>query len=105
MFDMHVDHLDSGNLREVLDLTVPYCAEWEHIGIKLDIAIYSLKATKRNCMNVGGVKDCLIEMLSEWLQHDKPKPTRSALKGALEAVLGMQLNVSVYMYYAGPRSQ
>ena len=97
---MHTDDLDPGNLGEVLDLTLPYRAEWKHIGIKLGIAIGSLEATKKDCMNSGGVKDCLIEMLSEWLRHNKPKPTRCALKEALETVLGMQLDVSHCIYYA-----
>lgn len=77
----------------MLDLTSPYCAKWEFIGIELGIDPGLLDATKKNCINSGGVEDCLREMITKWLRHDKPKPTRLALNRALESLSGILISL------------
>ena len=72
-------------MREVLDRTWPYRADWTYIGIELGIEYSTLEATKRNCMRAGGVEDCLREMIINWLRNTDPKPTRSALEKALKS--------------------
>ena len=73
-------------MRKVHELAWPLRAYWYFIGIKLEIDPGTLEATDKD--NKAS-EDCFRKMFTEWLRHDKPKPTRLALKRSLESVLGM----------------
>ena len=76
----------------MLDRTWPYRANWELIGIELGIDQGSLEAIKKNCMNSGGVEECLKDMITKWLRSNSPKPTWLALNRALESVSGIYMH-------------
>ena len=63
------------------------------IGIHLNISRGSLDTIKQNYMNTGGVEECLTEMITKWLQHNDPEPTRFALNRALESVSGIHIMI------------
>ena len=74
--------LTSVNTKEILDLTWKHRAGWKFIGIELGIDMYTLAAIERNHTKV---EDCLVELITIWLQGVDPKPTRSAIAKALES--------------------
>ena len=80
---LHADHLDIGNLREVLDLFSDYRAEWKTIGLKLGIDAGTLNAIERD--NGSDVEGCLLELITVWLKGQNPKPTRSAMTAVLQS--------------------
>ena len=69
----------------MLDRTRPYRVKWKLIGIELGIDQGSLEATNREYIKFG-VEDYLRDMITKWLRHNNPKPTRLALNRALESV-------------------
>ena len=56
-------------------------AEWRNIGLGLGINVGTLDSIERTNRMV--VKDCFCALLECWLQHDNPKPTRSAMNEVL----------------------
>ena len=70
------------NIREVLDLTFPYRANWRQIGIQLDIDVGTMDAIEANRKIV---EDCLTDLISIWLRNTQLKPTRDALSKALQS--------------------
>ena len=71
-------------VREVLDRTWPYRANWRFIGIELGMDQYELAAIHHTYI-MFGVGECLREMIMKWLSHHDPKPTRLALDEALKS--------------------
>ncbi len=59
----------SNTFRELL----PLASEWQNIGTFLEIPPGKLKTIKSD--NPNKVKDCLREMLTEWLDTTDPHPT------------------------------
>ena len=59
-----------------------YRAKWKFIGIELGIDIGTLEAVDANHKNV---EDCLREMINGWLKNVNPRPTRGAIKAALQS--------------------
>ena len=80
MLILCADILDSNNMREVLDWTWDYRANWTIIGIELGIDTSTLDAIGKN--NHHKVEDCLVQMLGTWLRG---KATRSAMTKALQS--------------------
>lgn len=78
----NIDVLNISNIREVLDETWNYRAKWRFIGIELGIVAGTLEAIEVNCRKV---EDCLCEMITIWLRCVNPRPTRSAMKAALQS--------------------
>ena len=76
--------LDVVTVREVLDRTWPYRANWRFIGIQLGMDPYELAAIHHTYIMVS-VGECLREMIDKWLSHHDPKPTRLALDKALQS--------------------
>lgn len=70
------------SLKEVLDLTWYYRANWEFIGIELGINRGTIAAIKENSATA---EKRLAEMMDGWLKHDQPKPSRQALNSALQS--------------------
>ena len=64
-------------MREVQDFFWDVRAEWRNIGLGLGIDVGTLDSIERTNRMV--VEDCLYALLKCWLQHDSPKPTRSAM--------------------------
>lgn len=60
----------------------PLAAEWENIGVFLDIPDGELSAIKKD--NSTSVRDCLREMLKKWITHVDPRPTWAELADAVE---------------------
>ena len=100
------DLLGIKDIKEVLDITWKYRAEWRAIGTELGIDQGTLAAISKDERKV---EDCLREMINKWLRHTNPMPTRSALTAALnsECVPGtrvcyyVNMNVKIHqlMYY------
>ena len=70
------------DLKEVLECTWKYRAQWRAIGTELGIDQGTLVAISKNERNV---EDCLREMINTWLRDTNPMPTRSALTAALNS--------------------
>ena len=70
------------NFREVLDEMWNYHARWRFIGKELGIDTGTLDTIEAD---YGQVEDCLREMITIWLERDSPRPTRSAMKAALQS--------------------
>ena len=77
--------LKPGNIKEVLDQTWEYRARWKFVGIALDIHEDTLDAIEAN--NPRNVADCLREMIYGWLKSTNPRPTRGAMRVALQSKL------------------
>ena len=67
----------SNTFRELL----PLASEWQNIGTFLEIPPGKLKTIKSD--NPNKVKDCLREMLTEWLDTTDPHPTWENLAEAI----------------------
>ena len=65
--------------RELLSLA----ADWKTIGVLLGLQRHTLARVRAD---EDGVRNCLQEMLSEWLKQIDPPPTWAALADAVEAV-------------------
>ena len=70
------------DIRDVLDLTWEYRANWKFIGTELNIKQGDIEAIASNHHKV---EDCLHEMLCCWLRRVTPRPTRSAVYKALRS--------------------
>ena len=80
---MHADPvLNVSNMREVLDEMWNYHARWRSIGVELGIDTVMLNAIEADYRKV---EDCLREMINVWLKRISPRPTRSAMKAALQS--------------------
>lgn len=66
----------------MLDEAWNYRAKWRFIGIELGIVTDTLEAIEVDCRKV---EDCLREMITIWLRRVNPRPTRSAMKQALQS--------------------
>ena len=77
--------LNTGNIKEVLDLTWKYRAKWRFIGEELGIDTGTLDAIHANSETV---EDSLVQLLDFWLKRDQEqlKPTRNAMLTALQSV-------------------
>ena len=71
-------------LRETCALLTSIAYDWHNIGIQLNLENDSLKGIRYDCQGVA--KDCLREMLSQWLNRAIPPPTWQELAEALEIV-------------------
>ena len=60
---------------------LPLASEWQNIGTFLEIPPGKLKTIKSD--NPNKVKDCLREMLTEWLDTTDPHPTWENLAKAI----------------------
>ena len=80
---VNADVLSINNIREELDETWNYRARWRFIGIELGIDTGTLDAIAEDNRKV---EDCLREMIKVWLKRASPKPTRRAMKAALQSV-------------------
>ena len=74
--------LTSNNVKEVLNLTWNYRSRWRFIGIELGIDVNTLDTIERDHRKA---EDCLTELITIWLCHTNPKPTRIAITKALES--------------------
>ena len=79
----HTELLGIGDLREVQDLFWDVRAEWRNIGLGLGIDVGTLASIERTNRMV--VEDCLYALLRRWLQHNSPRPTRSAMIKVLQS--------------------
>ena len=57
-------------------------AEWEDIGLELDIDYGELKRIKAD--NRGDSKSCLRELFDKWLSRVDPEPSWKAIADAIE---------------------
>lgn len=74
--------LTPGNMKEMLDLTWEYRSKWKFIGIELGINTGTLDALDTDNKKA---EQCLTELINLWLRGRNPKPTRSAMKEALQS--------------------
>ena len=79
------DILDIRDFREVLDNTWCCHAKWKYIAKELRFSAATLHAIEGNYKNVDS-KDCLYEMITAWLERVSPRPTRTAMKAALQSI-------------------
>ena len=70
------------DMNEMVKLAWDYRARWLFIGMELGIDQGDLDAISVDHMNVG---ERLTEVIKIWLRKIKPKPTRSAIKAALQS--------------------
>ncbi len=70
------------NLKRVRTLLYTVRAKWYDIGVELEIHSGTLESIKRQ---YSDPKDCLNEMIKEWLKSINPRPTWKALADALKA--------------------
>ena len=83
IFHLHAELLGIDDMREVHDLFWDVRAEWKNIGLALGIDAGTLASIERTNRTV--VEDCFYALLECWLQHDNPKPTRSAMTEVLHS--------------------
>ena len=69
-------------MREILDQMWNYRARWRFIGIQLGIDTGTLDAIEADHRKV---EDCLSKLINVWLRDVSPRPTRSAMKAALQS--------------------
>ena len=69
-------------MKEIVHLTWDYRSRWRFIGIELGIDVSTLDVIE---MNHRKVDDYLTELITKWLRHTNPKPTRSAITKALKS--------------------
>ena len=67
----------------------PKAANWEDMGIQLDIDDGELQTIKSN--NASDNSACLREMLRRWLTQTSPAPSWSAIVDAVECIGDQQL--------------
>ena len=79
----------SPTLKQLLKELHSKAADWEDMGIQLDINDGELKQLKSD--NRGGSKACLREMLRIWLNRVDPPPSWSAIAEAIEDLGDEQL--------------
>ena len=70
-------------LRDAFRELLTLAAEWKTIGTLLGLQPHTLARVKAD---EDGVRNCLQEMLSEWLKQIDPVPTWAVLIEAVEAV-------------------
>ena len=68
-------------LQAAFKLLAPMASDWHNIGVMLNLENHSLKEIE---CNYRMVRDCLREMLSQWLNRAIPPPTWEELAEALE---------------------
>ena len=61
----------------------PIAAEWEIIGLLLEIPHHVLKAIE---IDIKDIHDCLQAMLVQWLKQSDPPPTWKNLADAVEEI-------------------
>ena len=79
----------SPTLKQLLKELHSKAADWEDMGIQLDINDGELKQLKSD--NRGDSKACLREMLRIWLKKVDPHPSWSAIAEAIEDIGDKQL--------------
>ena len=79
---MITDLLNPSNIREVLDEMWKYRARWRFIGTELGIDTGTLDAID---VDHRKVEDCLNKLINVWLRDVNPRPTRTAMKAALQS--------------------
>ena len=72
-------------------------ANWEDMGIQLDINDGELQIIKSN--NAGDNGACLREMLRRWLSHASPAPSWGAVVDAVECIGDQQLASKLRIKY------
>ena len=68
-------------LSNVFKDLLPLAADWKNIGALLGIKEHILAKIRAD---ETSVRDCLREMISEWLKQVEPPPTWAALADAVE---------------------
>ena len=76
------DILNINDFREVLDSMWCCHAKWRYIAKELRISARTIRKIEENVDS----KDCLYEMITVWLKNVSPRPTRTAMKGALQSI-------------------
>ena len=79
------DILNINDFREVLDNMWCCHAKWRYIAKELRISASTICTIEENYRNVDS-KDCLYEMITVWLKKVSPRPTRTAMKRALQSI-------------------
>ena len=69
-------------MNEALKIAWKHRSRWRFIGIELGIDLATLDAIS---VDERKVDDCLTEVIKKWLRKGKPRPTRQALKSALQS--------------------
>ena len=69
-------------LKDSFQMLIPIAYDWQNIGALLGIDHNSLKNIKYDCDN--SARDCLREMLAEWLKRVIPPPTWESLAEAIK---------------------
>ena len=70
-------------LKDVFKKLLPLAHEWKSIGILVRVKHNILENIKRE---EHGVRDCLSNMLSEWLKMVEPSPTWEEIVDAVKQV-------------------
>ncbi len=73
--------LGPSDLRTVLTELLPACADWYNIGLALNMSLGTLDGMEGPYKRP---RDCLREMLREWLRTSPPDPTWEGLIAALK---------------------
>jgi hypothetical protein len=81
LYIIHTD--EKPKLKDAFRELLALAAEWKTIGTLLGLQPHTLARVKAD---EDGVRNCLQEMLSEWLKQVDPPPTWAALVEAVEAV-------------------
>ena len=87
------------DLRTVQNRTWSARWKWYHTGIGLDISVDTLEAI--NLTHHGNCDRCYTAMLTEWLRRVNPRPTWSALAGALRSPSVNMRNLAAQLPHQG----
>ena len=84
-------------LKELIRELRQKAADWEDIGIELDIDDGDLQTIKSN--NVGNSSSCLRDMLRKWLTKTFPEPSWIAIVEAIEHLGDEELATKIKSKY------
>ena len=76
------DYSEKPTLKDSFQMLIPIAHDWQNIGVLLGIDHNSLKNIEYDYDN--SARDCLREMLAEWLKRVIPHPTWERLAEAIE---------------------
>ena len=70
---------------------LPNFTNWVGLGANLGVSVGVLEVIKANCKPEGGVRECLLQVLMEWLKrnHNEAKfgpPTWTSLAKAIQPI-------------------
>lgn len=82
---IHSDNFTIDNYKDIITFLWSVRTKWRYIGVALGMDVETLNEIEKSRLFI--VADCFTDLISRWLQHTVPYPTRTALAIALQSPL------------------